>query len=316
MKTRQPIGSLGPFIRRHLKLHRSLGYLMNGAEYTLLQFDRFLAQHYPKVKTVTRDIVVHYLKTLQHYHSSSLHTSMAHLRKFCRFLFCFNLDTYIPERGLIAPARRKVTPYIYTDRDMAALLELAQGLKPSDSLRSHTCAALVSLLWVTGLRIREALRLNLQDIDYHQGLLYVRETKFFKSRVVPLSPTAISGLKSYQRRRARYHHDQKASAPLFVNERAKRCTYITVSYTFRHLVRQSGIKTPEGTYPRLHDIRHAFATRSLADFYRKGKNASAYLPILATYLGHVNIDCTSVYLHPSIELLTRAGQRFRRYVSH
>ncbi len=307
------IGPLGTYITRHLELHRSFGSLMNGAEHTLLDFDRYMAQNYTQTKTVTRRIVIDYLKSLSHLNSNSLHTTLTHLRKFCAFLFAFKPQTYIPQRGLIPAAKRKVIPYIYTDRNIIGILNCAKRLEPYHSLRPLTYVTILSLLWVSGLRIREVLSLNLGDIDHDQGLLYVRKTKFSKSRIIPLSPSTLRALKTYLIKRADQGHDQNPKAPVFINQRNKRCTYVTVSYTFRKLIRHMAMKTPQGTYPRLHDIRHSFATRWLFKFYKDGQDASAYLPVLATYLGHVNINCTQVYLHPGMDLLTMASQKFHQH---
>ncbi len=304
--------SLGFLINQHLKLYRSFGYLMNGAQHTLIRFDQYLTEYYPKDKIITRNIIINYLKTRSHLNSNSLHTELTHVRKFCRFLFSVTPMTYIPERNLIAPARRKVVPYIYTMEDILKLLSCAKNLGPENSLRPHTYVTLIGLLWVSGLRISEALRLNLEDIDYDQEILMIKKTKFAKSRIVPISSSTVNALKTYQQKRSKYGHDQKAQAPFFVNERSHRCEQIGIA--FRQLLKQAGLKTPQGTTPRIHDLRHSFATHRLSEFYKDGKDAGAHLPILATYLGHVNINCTQVYLHPSLDLLARAGLRFRKHI--
>jgi integrase/recombinase XerD len=309
-------GYLGGLMKRHLKLHRSYGLLLNGAEHTLMKFNRFLRKYYPEAKLITREMIVQYLKTVAYLHSTSLHTEITHLRKFCRFMFSVNAKSYIPQRALIPRSKRKVIPYIYTHKEIAGLLNSAKKLGPPHSLRGRTYVTIISLLWVTGLRISEALRLNIKDIDFEQNILHVQKSKFFKSRIIPLSKSSIKALKAYRDKRADYGFDQRSNAPFFVNQRATRCSYSSVSVTFRGLLRERALKTPQGTNPRLHDIRHAFATRWLDDFYKWGRNPNAYLPILATYLGHVNIDCTQTYLHPSIDVLTNASKKFLTYISN
>ena len=111
-----------------------------------------------------------------------------------------------------------------------------------------------------------------------------------------------------------YGHDQRPTAPFFVNERAKRCAYVTVNHTFLAMVKQLGMKTAQGSPPGFHDFRHTFATRCLSNAYNSGKEPGAILPLLATYLGHVNIACTQVYLHPLTETLQDAGHLFRQNI--
>jgi integrase len=187
-------------------------------------------------------------------------------------------------------------------------------LTPNRSLRPHTYSTLIALLWVSGLRIREALKLNLEDVDRDNAVLHIRESKFFKSRLVPLTLSSAAALETYRRLRAEHGHDQRPGAPFFINECARRCSHSMVGITFRDLVRQLGIRTVQGRDPRLHDFRHSFATRYLNEAYQKGKDPNASLPLLATYLGHVNISHTQVYLHPASVLLANAGQKFFDHV--
>jgi integrase len=167
----------------------------------------------------------------------------------------------------------------------------------------------------TGIRPIELSRLTLGDMDLEQGILSVRQTKNFKSRLVPVTASTRNALLAYRRLRAQYGHDPSPRAPFFVNQRTRRCAHRTIDGTFRMMTRQLGLKSVHGREPRLHDFRHTWATRCLAELYQTGKDPNAYLPVLATYLGHVNIACTSIYLHPSPDLLTRAGSQFRAYVT-
>ncbi len=307
-------GQMGVFINRYLQVRRSLGYIHRNAKYTLNEFERYLSQHFPNVKTVTRPMIIGFLSNYDHLQASSVYIRFICLRQFCRFLFQLNPDTYVPETRLIPPGPTVRRPHIYTTAEAMKLIKLASMLTPEESLRPHTYSTLISLLWVSGLRIGEALRLNLEDVDTDNAVLHIRQSKFLKSRLVPLSLSATSALETYRRCRAEHGHDQRPSAPFFTNEYARRCSYSMVSITFRVLARQAGIRTVQGRTPRLHDFRHTFATRCLNDIYQTGKDPSASLPLLATYLGHVSIACTQVYLHPSAGLLATAGQRFFEHI--
>lgn len=303
-------GSLASFIKQYLQLRRSLGLKLIDDESTLNNFDLYLSQHVPHVKTVTKPMIVNYLQTLNHLQGSTLYLRLMQLRQFCRFLFKHNPETYIPETTLIRRGKTLIQPYIYTKEELTELINLASRLNPDGSLHPRTYSTLFSLLWVSGLRIGEAFRLNLEDVDTDNAVLHVRESKFFKSRLVPLTLSAATGLETYRTHREQHGYDQRPNAPFFINERGKRLCHSTVLRTFHSLTRRLGIRTVQGHNPRLHDFRHTFATRCLNEAYQTGKNPNATLPLLATYLGHVDIACTQIYLHPSSGLLATAGQRF------
>lgn len=307
-------GPFGVFINQYLQLRRSIGFILQGAEYTLNKFDLYLSQYFPSAKTVTKPMIVGYLQTLKHLQASSVYVRFMWLRQFCRFLFQLNPDSYVPEKRLVRRGPTVRLPHIYTTEEAMKLITLARMLTPHGSLRPHTYSTLFSLLWVSGLRIREALKLNLEDVDMDNAVLHIRESKFFKSRLIPLTLSSASALETYKRHRAECDHDQRPNAPFFMNEQARRCSYSAIESTFLVLVRQLGITTAQGRNPRMHDFRHTFATRYLNEVYETGKDPNASLPFLATYLGHVKITYTQIYLHPSSSLLATAGQLFFEHI--
>lgn len=307
-------GPMGQRMKRYLSLQRSFGTALKGAECALDAFDRYLADHFPKIKQVTRKVIVDYLETTHHLHSTTRHHYLTYLRQFCRFLFHLNPKTYIPEKNLLPPAKVELRPHIYSEEDMQGILRLTRQLGPPQSLRPYTFTTLFSLLWVSGMRISEGLNLNLGDVDLEAGMIYIRQTKFLKSRLVPLSSSSTVALQHYRNQRARYGHSRHSTAPFFINQRGKRCGLRGIQHGFCHIVQQLGIKTSQGRRPRIHDFRHSWVTRWLNEFYRSGKDPTAYLPILATYLGHANVSHTQVYLHPSLELLQTAGLQFDNHI--
>ena len=312
MKTRVP-GPLGEVITRHLQLRRSLGFHLRTDEITLRQFDAYAATNFPDARVVTRPMVTGYFESISDRHLVTRHHQLTTLRQFCRFLFQLNPDTYIPERGLLPVAKCDFQPHIYTAAEVTELMTSALRLPPAGSLRPHTYAALIGLLWASGLRGGEAVRLNLEDVDLENGILHVRQTKNFKSRLVPVADSTRAALLAYRDIRAQFGMDRGPQAPFFVNQRKLRCAHRTVDWTFRMLTRELGLMSIYGREPRLHDLRHTWATRCLARLYETGKNPNAELPVVATYLGHANIACTTIYLHPTIDLLVRAGTRFQSY---
>ena len=307
-------GPLGSLMKRHLQLRRSLGYELRTAEIALDQFDAYAAESFPDSQTVTRPMIVGYLQKVSDLHPITRHSQLSVLRQFCRFLFQLDPKNYIPERHLLPAAKSDFQPHIYTVDEVVQLMDAAQRLPPAGSLRPHTYSTLIGLLWASGLRGGELVRLNLEDVDLKKGVLHIRQTKNFKSRLVPLTDSARVALLAYRDVRARLGMVQHPESPFFINERKHRCARRTVIGTFRMLTRQLGLMSAYGREPRLHDLRHTWATRCLARIYKTGQDPNAALPMLATYLGHVNIACTTIYLHPATELLVEAGARFEDHV--
>ena len=307
-------GPMGQMMKRYLALQRSFGLVLKHAESILDAFDRHLTVHFPKAKRITRNSVVGYLETTRHLHSMTRRHYLSCVRQFCRFLFHFDPKTYIPEKHLLPPAKIKIRAHIYSETELQSILRLTRQLGPPRSLRPHTFTAIFSLLWVSGMRISEVLNFNLGDVDLDTGVIYIRQTKFYKSRFIPLSLSSSEALRRYRNKRAKYGHNCHIAAPFFINGRGKRCNCRDIQYGFWNILQQLGMKTAQGRRPRIHDFRHSFATGWLNEFYKSGKDPTAYLPILATYLGHSNIANTQVYLRPSMELLQTAGQKFNDHI--
>jgi integrase/recombinase XerD len=308
-------GPLGNLMKQHLQLRRSLGYKLRTAASALDQFDAFAAESFPNSETVTRAMIAGYLQKISDLHPVTRRSQLSVLRQFCRFLFQLDAKTYIPEAHLLPFARSDFHPHIYTLEEVMQLMDAALRLPPVGSLRPRTYFTLIGLLWVSGLRGGELVRLNFEDVDLEKGVLHVRQTKNFKSRLVPLTESSRIALMAYSEVRARLGKKRDPQSPFFINERNHRCAHRTVIGTFRMLTRQLGLTSAYGREPRLHDLRHTWATRCLAVIYEKGQDPNATLPVLATYLGHANIACTTIYLHPDTELLVQAGTRFLEHVT-
>lgn len=315
MRAARLTGPLGKLMKRHLQLRRSLGYELRTAEIVLDQFDTYSAKSFPGSKVVTRPMIAGYLQKISGLHPVTRHHQLSVLRQFCRFLFQLDPENYIPEAHLLPAAKSGFQPHIYTANEVVQLMDAARRLPPAGSLRPHTYSTLIGLLWASGLRGGELIRLNLEDVDLEKGVLYIRQTKNFKSRLVPLTDSARVALLAYRDLRARLGMEQCSQSPFFINERKRRCAGRTVMGTFRMLTRELGLKSAYGREPRLHDLRHTWATRCLARIYESGQDPNAVLPALATYLGHANIACTTIYLHPATELLVQAGDRFQHHVT-
>lgn len=209
----------------------------------------------------------------------------------------------------------KFQPYIYTNDDMKRLIDAADSRhRYVWFLEPHTVRTLLLLLYGTGLRISEALRLNLGDFDFAAGVLSVRETKFFKSRLVPVGSDLHRVLRTYIDQQ--WPTERRTEiVPLLATQRFGRIRRQTAELVFKRLRQEAGVRRPSTAsfQPRLHDFRHTFAVTRLVTWYREGKNVQRLLPHLTTYLGHWRILETQRYLTMTTELLEQASLCFERY---
>jgi integrase len=224
--------------------------------------------------------------------------------------------TEVPPRGLLGPSRSCRRAFIYSEADIAALIAAARSLAPAGGLRPRTYATLVGLMACTGLRITEALTLEAGDIDLEACVLTVRQTKFHKSRLVPLHPSATDSLREYVEARGR-HRPVPRDTTFFVSDAGRRLPYGTVRHTFhRLLMRAMPEAAPTGrARPRLHDLRHTFTCRRLMAWYRDGTDIDRAIDRLSAYLGHAKVTDTYWYLTAIPELLAMAGRRFEQFAA-
>jgi len=229
-------------------------------------------------------------------------------RGFARYLAGIEARTEVPPAGLIAGRHRWRPPYIYAPDDIEALMAQARQLTPMPAATHET---LVGLLAVTGMRIGEAIRLDRADIDWTSAVLTIRESKFGKTRMVPVQDSTLLSLERYARVRDRLC-PRTATAGFFVSTAGTRLIYACVGQVFRRLRDRAGIGTGADHPPRLHDLRHTFAVRALLSWYQAGDDVEARLPILSTYLGHRDPRSTYWYLSAAPELLALAAQQLER----
>jgi integrase/recombinase XerD len=224
--------------------------------------------------------------------------------------------TEIPPKDLFPSRCHRKTPYIYSDEEVAQLLQVARKLPPGKGLRHRTYATLFGLLAATGLRVGEALALDDADVDRREGMLVVRQSKFRKSRLVPVHASTLDRLRQYQDERDRLYPRPKTSA-LFVSEGGRRLPYKTVQGVFRRLRERLRLRGPSTSRrPRIHDLRHRFAVSTLIRWYREGADVERHLPRLSTYLGHGCCEHTYWYLTAVPELLRLATERLEQKGVH
>ncbi|MGH9036495.1 MAG: tyrosine-type recombinase/integrase [Acidimicrobiia bacterium] len=288
----------------YLALRRSLGFKLDRAGRLLAQFVAYCDQE--GAETVTVEVAQAWA-TLpggsDYWHGFRLSV----VRGFARYLVLVDERTEVPPADLLPVRARRATPYLYTPDEVAQLMAAAANMPTP--LRQATMATLVGLLYVTGMRIGEAIRLDRADVDFHQELLVVRDSKFGKSREVPVHPTTVTALRAYANRRDRLC-PVRTSPAFFISPAGTRLLYCNVHLAFLGLVRDAGLTPRSATCrPRPHDLRHAFAVSTLIGWYHDGGDVQARLPQLSTFLGHVHPANTYWYLSAAPELLALAAAR-------
>lgn len=299
------MSTLRSALRQYVAMRRGLGFKFQHQEKRLTGLVRFMEERGASI--ITHKLAVEWA-TLPPDRRASWALRLTDVRGFARHLISVDPRTEVPPLGIF-PGPSRAKPYLYTDTEIHKLLAAALALPPTNGLRRWTYHCLFGLLAVTGLRISEALGLHRDDVDLKQGILTIRDTKFGKSRLVPLHPTTLSILVRYAKRRDS-HLCPPRSSYFFVAERGGRLLHQYVHRVFWKLSRQTGLRAPtDHTGPRLHDFRHRFAVQSLLLWYRSGQNVEHLLPILSTYLGHTCVRDTYWYLSACPELMGHAAQR-------
>jgi site-specific recombinase XerD len=321
MKPRPDFRScLGTCIEQFLVHKRSLGRRYDVEAKTLALLDAYLLDRgIASVAEVTPELVDAFLRS----RPRSQPRSYNHLRCTVGRLFSYLVDheqiSVTPLRSPPRRARYERTPFIF---DMAAarrLLALAKSLPNNGGTldRGSTYHAMFAVLYGLGLRVGEVCRLRIQDVDLQRRLLVIRETKFYKSRLAPFGPKLEALLTEHVcRRRAELDVRNTDGAPLFCLRGGRPINPCTISQTFHALVPRLSLEIAPGVSPpRLHDLRHAFAVGVLTRWYRLGLDPQTHLLALSTFMGHVDVSSTAVYLTMTPELLDLANRRFKAFAA-
>lgn len=289
----------------YLRLRRSLGHDLAEAHRLLPRFVAHLDDS--GAEAITVGAALAWAQQPDADPSSSVWPRrMTVARGFARHMAGIDARTEVPPPGLVPSRQRWRPPFIYSPADVAALMAAARSMRWRLPAASH--ATLIGLLAATGMRVGEALRLDRADVDWAQGVLLVRESKFGKSRQVPLLGCTLDALGRYAQVRDRLC-TQPASASFFVSARSTRLIYPVVQQVFRRLCDAAGVGVGSAVRPRIHGLRHTFAVRTLLGWYRAGEDVEARLPTLSTYLGHRDPRSTYWYLSAAPELLALAAGR-------
>lgn len=291
----------------YLAMRRTLGFKLTSQGRLLLEFIDYCEEH--QLTHVRTDAAITWATNPPKggqdrvYHARRLMV----VRSFARHLAAIDPATEIPPSDVLPHHYRRVTPHVFTTEQIEQLIVAAGQLQPA--MRAATWRTLLGLLAVTGMRISEACNLNVDDIDVDSGVVRIINSKFNKSRQVWLHPTTLDALADYRRQRQMLC-PSVATPALLINSYGGRLQSSNATHTFAELVDTSGIVTRPGQRrPRLHDIRHSVAVWTLMDFYRDGGDVQARLPLLSTWLGHIDPKSTYWYLQAVPELLSLAARR-------
>jgi integrase/recombinase XerD len=299
------MSQLGGHAADYLELRRALGFKLAKEGRLLPDFAAFAEA--AGATTVTVDLAVRWAARPEGVSPVWAAQRLSMVRGFARYLQAIDPAAQVPPADLLPARTRRVTPYIYSDADIAALMATAGALR--NPLKAATFQTLIGLLAVAGLRGSEAMRLDDSDLDDAAGLLTVRATKFRKSRQLPLHQTTLRALAGYQALRGQLC-PAPATASLLVSTTGARLCQATVQPVFRYLLRQAGIGqgTPRPR-PTVHGLRHTFAVTTVLAWYQGGLDVQARMPALSTWLGHAGPAATYWYLTGTPDLLALAAQR-------
>lgn len=289
----------------YLTIRRALGYKLARTGLLLADFVADLDTN--GTDTITTDAAIAWAMLPADAASDWWAQRLSVVRSFARHLHAIDPAHEVPPPGLIPGRSQRATPYLYSGADIDALMTAARSMR--SPLRAVTFETLIGLLAVTGLRIGEALRLDRDDVDLIDGVLTIRDSKFGKSREVPLHDSTVAALAAYARDR-----DRLCARPVdpsfFVSIAGTRVLYCNAHLAWLDLVQQAGLcRRSAKCRPRPHDLRHSFAVTTLLGWYRDGGDVQARMPLLSTYLGHVDPGNTYWYLSAAPELLTLVAAR-------
>jgi integrase len=290
---------LHPALSDYLTIRRTLGYKLARAEKLLVQYLDYLEEHDQQLVTIENAVAWATLPANGNPNWWAYRLTC--VRGFARYLHALDPDHQVPPADVMPHKPRRATPYLYSDEEILALIAAASSLR--FELRRATYRTLIGLLSVTGMRVGEAIRLDNNDVDIKNGILTVRETKFGKTRELPLHASTVDALQEYLRLRDGTCPEPRVDA-VFITPVGTRLLYCGVNWTFLQLVQRAGLKPRSARCrPTLHSLRHSFAVHTLLDWYRDELEVQPRLPLLSTYLGHVHPRDSYWYLEAAPELL-------------
>lgn len=297
---------LAQHLSDYLAMRRALGFKLERSGALMAQFVGYLDSVGAGV--ITTEAALAWATEPQAAHVSWWSTRLAAVRLFAKYMVNIDPMTQVPSADLLPAPRLRATPFIYCPNDVTALMAAART-STSVPLIAATYATLIGLLAVTGMRVGEAIDLDRDDVDLDDGVLVVRHGKFGKSRELVLHPSTVAAMRDYAALRDRTRPWTWTQA-WFISSSGSRLNHKNVHERFHRLTQAAGLAPCSATCrPRIHDLRHSFAVTTLLGWYHSGVSVQPRLPLLATYLGHVDPAGTYWYLTATPELMQAISQR-------
>jgi integrase/recombinase XerD len=301
------VSALAEHLEDYLRMRRALGFQLGRHGQVLPHFVAWLDA--AGATTVTVELAVAWARLPgERVKPITVEFRLSTVRGFAHYLHALDPAHQIPPPGLLAVPRRRPAPYLYASGELERVLLAARRMRPR--LRAATYEALLGLLAVTGMRIGEALALSCDEVDLAEGIVTIRHAKFDRMRLVPLHSSVTAALRDYAAVRDRLCRTR--TGPFFVTRPGHPMTPSGVRWTFQLLTTELGLRT-DTVHPRVHDLRHSFAVHTLIDWHRSGVDVHAMLPVLSTYLGHVEPANTYWYLSAVPELMQLAAARLEQH---
>lgn len=302
--------SLTTSLHEYLKVRRSLGYQFNTLEEYLKKFIAYMKKK--SCDYISVKLAVEWATLPQNAKRSTWSRRLSMVRRFAQYRKIEDPRTEIPPLYPLSQRSNRPIPYIYSDKEIHRLLDACQLLS-SRGLRHHTYFTFFGLMAVTGCRISELISLNRDDLDVKNQWIMIRHSKYNKSRLLPLHQTTVQQLKKYNKIRDQFPvHDVNA---FFLTDRGKRITKWDTRTAFIRISKQIGLRGPFDSHgPRIHDIRHSFAVKTLLNWYREGIDINQKISLLSTYLGHKKPSDTYWYITGTPELHAQAIIRLEKNI--
>ncbi|MEO9137811.1 MAG: tyrosine-type recombinase/integrase [Jatrophihabitans sp.] len=304
--------SVTEHVEDYLRLRRALGFKLTGYDRPLASFAAYVDA--AGAGTATAELATTWAWQPAGIKPVTASFRMGWVRGFARYLHAIDSVHEIPPPGLLSVPRRRPAPYLYSPEQLLRVLAQARRLRPR--LHAATYETLFGLLAATGMRVGEALALTRRDVDLGEGTFTIRHAKFNRMRLVPLHPSTIERLRRYARTRDRLRPNQSCPDGLddrfFATSTGRVIQRWDAERMFLQITTQLGLRTAT-VHPRIHDLRHTFAVQTLIGWQRDGTDVHAMLPVLSTYLGHVEPKNTYWYLSATPELMQLAADRLDQH---
>lgn len=305
---------LAPHLKAYLEFKQKLGYSSFSRTTLAKDLDYYLTFHgVASIHDIDERIIANWMHAIPQHSSTTKNNKLRYAKKIFDYLVRTRIVRSNPTLRIPPLRIRAYKPYIYSLKEIHQILEEAGKYKyrRRDNMLGPTLETMTFLIYACGLRLSEARNLKIQDIDFEENTLSLWKTKFHKERLVPFSPAVAGRLKYYLDLRQKLLPPSNPEAPFFCHAGGKYSSMI-IFYHFRRLLVRCGLAKPAGRGgPRIHDLRHAFAVHRLYKWYQDGHDILNKLPLLSTYMGHVHIASTQVYLNITQALLREGDRRFQ-----